>query len=180
MTIKNFKNIILKIKKTNRGVSLVELLFYIAVFSVLFLVVINSMIFMTRSFRETVINTDLTQSANIMERMSREIRSASAINTLSSTSLKLDIVGINPTPGSPESGVRFTLSGTNIELYDGSNALIGNLNSPNISVTALNFTQISTSEGSAVKVFMTVKSKRYNSVRTENFYDTVVLRGSYQ
>lgn len=175
----NFKEIkkIISIKKKNQGLSMVELLFYIAVFSVLFLVVINSIIFMTRSFRETVVNTDLTQSTNIMERISRETRNATSIDTLSTDSLKLNT--IDPIT-ELASTIRFTLSGTNVELYDGSNVLVGNLNSPNVSVTSLSFTQITTTEGTAVKIFMTVKSNHYNSVRTENFYDTVVLRGDYQ
>lgn len=177
MKIIDYKKTIRSIKSKNHGLSMVELLFYIAVFSILFLVVINSIIFMTRSFRETVVNTDLTQSSSIMERISREVRSATSINTLTATSLKLD--KINPVDSLPTT-IYFVLNGTNVELYDGNNALVGNLNSPNVSVTALNFLRIDTTEGAAVKIFMTVKSNHYNSARTENFYDTIVLRGDYQ
>lgn len=157
---------------------MIELLFYIAIFTVLFLVVINSLIFMTRSFRETVVNTDLTQSTGIMERISREIRNGEVISAISSTSLTLgpsDAAAVV----TASSGIQFTLSGSNIVVYDGRGTLVGNLNSPNISVTALNFSQITTTQGTAVKIFMTVKSNHYGSVRTENFYDTIVLRGDY-
>ena len=181
MIIRNIKNRIKNIKENiknkNGGLSMVEILFYVAVFSVLFLVVINSMIFMTKSFRETVINTDLTQSSSIMERISREIRSATGIVSLTANSLKLNIIDV---PTAAASTIRFTLNGTNVELYDGNDVLVGNLNSSNVSVTALNFVQISTTEGLAVRVFMTVKSNHYNSTRTENFYDTIVLRGDYE
>jgi len=177
MMNKNFKRTIINSAKNNKGISMIELLFYIAIFSVLFLVVINSMIFMTRSFRETVVNTDLTQSTSVMERISREIKNATSINTLSATSLKLNTIDAI---SQDVSTITFTLNGTNIEMYDGNNALIGNLNSPNVAITALSFVQITTTEGTAVKIFMTVKSNHYNSVRTENFYDTVVLRGDYQ
>jgi len=177
MIINYIINKILSIKKRNQGASLIELLFYIAIFAVLFLVVINSMVFMTRSFRETVVNTDLTQTVSVMERISREIRNATSINTVSSTSLKLNTID---SVTAAESTIRFSLSGSNIELYDGSDVLVGNLNSQNISVTDLRFAEITTVEGKAVKFVVTVKSNHYNSVRTEKFYDTVVLRGAYQ
>lgn len=173
--MKIFKTQFNKIKN-NRGISMVELLFYTAVFSVLFLVIINSMIFMTRAFRETVVNTDLTQGASVMERMSREIRKSSGINTISATSLRLDQV--DPLD-SATTRIRFTLSGSDIELYDSNDVLVGDLNSPNISITSLTFTQITTNQGIAVRIAMTVRSNHYNSVRTEDFYNTVVLRQAY-
>jgi len=67
------KIIKLKIKNFKKGYAILELLFYISFFTVLALVVINAMIAMAKSFRETAIYAELDQSANIMERMSREI-----------------------------------------------------------------------------------------------------------
>ena len=163
-----------KINKTEKGYAIVELLFYIALFAILSVVVINAMLTMTRSLKETSIQIELVQSGNIMERIGREIRASYAINIISATDLVLntkDNGGANKT-------VEFLLAGSNLQFLENS-ILTGNLNTPNISITALTFTQITTTQGQAVKVALTLKSINDAFGRTQNFYDTVVLRGSY-
>ncbi len=165
------------IKQKNRkesGYTVLELLFYISFFAVLSIVVINSMIIMTRAFRETTIQAEILQGGSIMEQISREIRQAYDINSISSSDLNIntkDDAGANKI-------VEFVLSGTDIHLLENS-TLTGNLNTPNIAVTALSFTQITTTVGKAVKVTLTIRSTNDKLNRTFNFYDTVVLRGSY-
>ena len=160
----------MKQNKTKHGYAILELLFYIAFFVTLSLVVIDAMITMARSFREISIQAELTQSGTIMERMSREIRQASSINSISANNLALNI-GVSQT-------IEFKFISPNIQLWDnGSN--IGNLNSPNIAVTALNFTQIATAKGKAVKVSLTLRDNNDIQGRLVNFYDTITLRGSY-
>ncbi len=164
----------LKIKNCKSGYAILELLFYISFFAVLSIVVINSMIIMTKAFRETTIQAELVQSGGIMERMSREIRQAYGINTISGSDLKLnttDSVGANKT-------VEFALSGTDVHFLE-NNTLTGNLNTPNIVVTALSFTQITGTVGNAIKVTLSVRSTSDSLNRVVNFYDTIVLRGSY-
>lgn len=163
----------IKIRKEN-GYAVLELLFYIAIFVVLAFVVINSIIMMSRAFRETSIHAELLQGGSIMERMSREIRQASGISSISSTDLSLnttDSAGANKV-------LRFALSGTNIQLWDAGNN-VGNLNPPNVVVSSLSFTQITTAQGQAIKVSMTIQSSRDTSSRNVDFYDTIVLRGDY-
>lgn len=160
----------LKIKNCKNGYAILELLFYVSFFAVLSLVVINSMIIMAQSFRETVIHAELAQSGSILERMSREIRQANDISSISASDLALN-TGANKT-------MEFKFISPNIQLWDnGSN--IGNLNSPNIIVTNLAFTQITTAKGKAVKIILTVRSGNDKLNRVFDFYDTVVLRGSY-
>ena len=160
----------MKQNKTKHGYAILDLLFYIAFFVTLSLVVIDAMITMARSFREISIQAELTQSGTIMERMSREIRQASSINSISANNLALNI-GVSQT-------IEFKFISPNIQLWDnGSN--IGNLNSPNIAVTALNFTQIATAKGKAVKVSLTLRDNNDIQGRLVNFYDTITLRGSY-
>ncbi len=162
--------------KNKSGYAILELLFYISFFAVLSLVVIDAIITMTKSFKETTINGQFAQSGTIMERISREIRQAYDIDGASTgTDLKIDTTdssGANKT-------VEFKFVSPNIQLWDaGSN--VGNLNQPNIAVTSLTFTQITTTKGKAVKILLTVKSNDDASNRSIDFYDTVVLRGTYQ
>jgi len=165
---------ILNIKKNKNGYAVLELIFYIAIFVILSILVIDAMITMTKSFRETVIQAELVQSGTIMEKISREIRASYGINSISASDLILNTkndAGANKT-------VEFKFVGTDIQFWDaGSN--IGNLNTPKIVVTALSFTQITTVKGKAVKISLTIKSANDALGRTQNFYDTIVLRGSY-
>ncbi len=163
-----------KANDANKGYAILELLFYIALFAILSIVVINSMIVMARSFRETAVQAELVQSGTVMERISREVRQAYNISSISASDLKLnttDDAGANKT-------VEFLLSGSNIQLLE-NNVLTGNLNTPNITVTNLTFTPITTVKGKAVKISLTLKSNNDTLSRLQDFYDTIVLRGSY-
>lgn len=120
---------------------------------------------MARSFKETSIYAELTQNGSIMERMSREIRAASNIVSISATDLKLN-------------EVEFKLLGSNLQLFE-DDVFIGNLNTPNITVTALVFTEIITTKGKAAKIFLTLRDNNDVQGRLENFYNTIVLRGDY-
>lgn len=164
------------IKNANnqKGYVLVETLFYIALFVILSVAVIDALITMTKAFKETTINAELVQSSSIMERLSREIKQANGATLISAGDLKLnmkDDAGADKT-------VEFLFSSPDIQLLE-NNALVGNLNTPDIEITNLTFTEITTLKGKAVKIFLTAKSKRSPSGRTADFYDTVVLRGDY-
>ncbi|MFA6585902.1 MAG: hypothetical protein WCS86_01950 [Candidatus Paceibacterota bacterium] len=165
---------IFSIKKTNKGYALLETLFYIALFAIISIAVIDSLITMTKAYKETVIQADLMQGGNVMERISREIRQASDINFINTNDLTLDTKDST----GDEKTVEFSLSGSDIRFLE-NNIFTANLNTSNIIVTDIIFTQIDTTKGKAVKVFLTVKSNRDSQSRTEDFYDTVVLRGNY-
>ena len=164
----------IKIYKKENGYVILELLFYIAFFVLLSLVVIDSMITMAQSFKETETQAELLRSGTIVERMSREIRQADGINLINASSLKLnttDATGAIKT-------VEFLLSGTNVEFRE-NDVLVGNLNPLNIIVSSLNFTGITTAKGAGVKIILTVQSAGDKQERLVDFFDTIVLRGSY-
>lgn len=160
--------------KNSSGYALLETLFYVFFLGVLSIVVINSILVMTKSFKETRRQTEIVQSSHIMERISREIKQAYSIASISSTSLRLntrDAAGTSKT-------IEFTLLGTDLRLLD-NGTFIGNLNLPSILISNLSFTEITTSRGTAVKVSFSVGSNRDLLNRTYDFYNTAVLRGAY-
>ncbi|MFA5932167.1 MAG: hypothetical protein WC793_02210 [Candidatus Paceibacterota bacterium] len=169
------KNFFKNNNKKKSGYSVVELIFYIAIFSVVSIVVIDAMIVMARSLKETSLQNEFIQNGTIMERVSREIRASYAIGSIGPTDLVLntkDNSGANKT-------VEFLLSGSNLQLLE-NGTLTGNLNAPSISISNLIFTQITTAKGKAVKVSFSIQSSNDLSGRIQNFYDTVVLRGYYR
>lgn len=160
--------------KNNSGYSLVELLFYISLFCIITIAMINSFITMSKAFRETSIQADLVQSSSIMERISRDTRQAYGIFSIGASDLKLNTRDELDNLKT----VRFVLSGSDVQLYE-NDVLIGNLNTPNIQVTSLSFTEITTTLGKAVKINFSIRSTRDQIGRIEDFYNTVVLRGNY-
>src|SRR3989344_9269338 len=82
-------------KKKNSGYSILELLFYIAFFVTFSLFVINAMIMMTKSFKETSIYGELAQGGVILERIGREIRQADNISSISVNDLILNTTDTN-------------------------------------------------------------------------------------
>ncbi|MEK7113430.1 MAG: hypothetical protein AAB873_01240, partial [Patescibacteria group bacterium] len=158
----------------NNGYALMETLFYIALFSILSILIINSMIVMMGSFKETAIQAELRQGADILKKMTQEIRSAHRIDEISTNALKIGTLDED----NNERDVDFLLSGTDVRFLE-SDDFIANLNSQNLEVTNLSFTEINTTNSVAIKISVSVRSKRDKQNRVVDFYDTVVLRGSY-
>jgi len=163
-----------RIVGSRRGNTIVETLFYIVIFAMLSIAVINAMITMMKSFKETKVQREIIQSGEIMERISREIKQANNISSLTSSDLILntkDGAGANKL-------VEFVLTNSDIQFLE-NGAFTGNLNSPNITAQNLSFSQINTVAGRAVKVFLTIRAVDDSLNRNYDFYDTLVLRGSY-
>ncbi len=168
-------------KKLQSGFSLIEMVVYVSIFAMLAVVVINSYMVIVASFNRTQTNRDLQESGNaVMERISREIRQAKSITVANST--------LGTTPGTLEmattdaSGtsatVKFILESGGVNIYS-NGTLIGNLVGQNVTATSLIFRQMTTTAGTGVKVELTLQDARGKEHRTENFYDTVILRGDY-
>lgn len=163
-----------KIKKNKGGFTLIEIMFYIALLVLLTLAVISALVSMTQYFKEVRIQTDFVGGASIVERISREVRQAGGISSITGSSLKLDSkddLGNNKT-------VEFLLSGSNLGVLE-NNVLMGNLNASSLEITAISFIEITTTAGKAIKLSLSVKSTRDSTGRIQSFYDTIVLRGDY-
>lgn len=170
-------------KKENKGYGLLELIFYIAIFSITAILVVNSIMTMVGAYKETSSNNHLIQSSKILERISREIRN-SEIYSINGDSITLT--------DKDSSTVTFTLSGGDISVYE-SGVLVGILNSSNLVVSDISFTPIiSVRNGAAydamavvplrslgVKVSITMQSNRFGLLKEKTFYTSVVLRESY-
>src|SRR3989344_5962556 len=124
----------------------------------------------------------LNFSASVaMERMANEIRLANGIDDAGSVlaaspgKLKLDTTD---SFGSP-AAIEFFLSGTGIFVKEGSGAPEA-LTASSTEITSLIFNKITSSSVSkAVKISLIAKAKGSRMEKTENFYNTAILRGSY-
>jgi Tfp pilus assembly protein PilW len=169
------------IKKSTKGYTLIESLVYLAIFTALSILVINSFLLALRSFSSTRTNRDLLESgATVLSRISREMRSATAIDlsnsTLGSHPGVLQLKGVDGS-GVAQT-VKFSVSGNAINMYK-NGTLVDTLTSTNIKVDNLLFRRITTVKGEAVKIELMLEDTRSKTVRTEKFYDTVILRAEY-
>jgi len=163
------------------GYSLVEIMVYLAIFTALSVLVINSFIVILSSFNITNMNRKLLESGVVsMERISREIRQAKNIDIAnSSLGSSPGILQLNSTDGSGNSMIiKFIDENGNLYLYK-NNTLQGNLLGQNVTITSLIFNRISTTQGEAVKIKVTLQYSGGHKTKSENFYNTVILRGSY-
>ena len=170
-------------KKINlqSGYSIVEIIIYIAVFAVLTTVVMNSFIVLTSFYNQNRTHHDLLENGNsVMERLSREIRTANNIrtgtSTLGSNPGVLDLDSVDSSNNTQT--VKFSTTNGALNLAVNGTS-VGNLLGPNIQVTSLVFRKITTTNSTAVKIEMTLKDTKDATNLVENFYDTIILRGGY-
>ena len=159
--------------KRTRGYTLVEMLFYIALFAIISVFVINALITTSRAFAIARATRALNTSAEgAMERMAREIRLADAIDVASvfnATPGTLKMTSIDAATGNPQT-MTFSLASGIVQLQKGAGT-VQDITSGTVSVSSLIFRQIVGSSSPAVKIEMII-----NGVP---FYDTALLRRAY-
>jgi hypothetical protein len=165
------------IKKLIHGFSLIEIIIYLAIFTTFSILVINSFIVILTSFNTTNTNRKLLESGlSSMERLTREVRQAKSIDIANSNSTTLQLNSTNE--ANDPIVIKLTLENNDLNLYEDGNK-IGNLLNLHTDLTSLNFRRIATTKGEAVKIEMTIQDPQDKNLRSENFYDTVILRGEY-
>lgn len=169
----------------SNGFSLVETIIYLAIFTMVSILVINSFITVMSSFATTRTNRSLLEAGiTSIERISREIRQAGSVD-LTNSNLGLGILQLNSTDINDNPIVlKFKKENSTLNLYKCTgtgvcNTLSGNLPGQSIVVDNLIFRRIATTHGEAIKVEMVLRDTRSKNNKTENFYDTIILRGGY-
>lgn len=167
-------------KLHTKGFTLVEMMIYIVIFSLFSIFTINTLLTMTRTFTEARVNRDLITAGNTaLERITREIKSADSLsgtgNTLNASYGALSLIVPD---GASTKTVTLVGSANAITLSENGGTAT-TLLTPTISVTSLIFRQITTTQGQAIRIEMTLRSTRGALVRTAPFYTTVIMRGAY-
>jgi type II secretory pathway pseudopilin PulG len=175
------KNIFPKLKK-NEGYTLLETIVYVGVLSVAILAIFSILFSITRAFVDARIYNEVEVSGSTaMERIAREIRTASSVD------LGNSVLDVNPGQlqlnTTDEAGTARTLQ----FYFDAINKTInlddngtdkGPLTGNKVEITNLIFRKWDTPKSSLIKIEITVKSKKKTTL-SANFYDSVVMRGGY-
>lgn len=165
-----------------KGTSLIETLIYSAILGVVAVFTTSSLLVTMKSYSSVKLSRDINFSASTaIERMTNEIRLANSIDNAGSVfAISPGKLKVNTTDafGAPTT-IEFFLSGFGVFVKEGTNSPEA-LTASSTEILSLVFDKInSASTSSAVKISLTVKAKNGNLDRTEKFYNTAILRGSY-
>lgn len=163
--------------KITKGISLIETLIYMAITTMVLIFVVNMMMFTSKTFNGFKTSRDIKNSATIsINRMINEIRKANNVDqTLSLFNNPNGKLAINMANG--DKTTFFLDSG--ILKIENNGVIEGSLSLADTFISNLVFKMINNEKGQAVKIEMNIKDKENGFTKSENFYMTTVLSGSY-
>jgi len=163
---------------SKRGLSIIEIIIYLAIFTAVSIIVINSFMIVLSTFSTIRTNHDLINAgSNSMERISREIRQAKSIDIVNST-LDSDSSVLRLINTDGIGYVVFDKDGDDLRISkDG--VTIGNLLVDNVKLNKLIFNRISTNNTEGLRIEIEVQDINSKTERIEKFYNTIILRGGY-
>lgn len=173
---------LLPFRKKHTGFSLVEMLVYIAILTLLVGVLISSLRAIVTTYRHIKVSRTIETSAlTALERITREIKNGSSITVGSSSfgtaSSSITVVGKNASEVSKTTYI-YLQSGVLRINEDGTPK--GQLTSSSTVVTNFTLNFINQTASDAVKIQLTLQAGQGAYQRQETFYSTAILRGSYQ
>lgn len=155
-----------------RGFSLVEMLIYVAILAVMLLLIINTMLSFTGSYRPVAALRLADRSAvSSFDRATREIRLATAASVDASNAT---LNAITLTQGATTTRIYVD---NGVVKVDVNSVYSGPLTLSGASVTGLTFVLLDSGSSKAVKMDMTVQGTSGQTIVTKNFHTTIVLKG---
>ncbi|MES3005076.1 MAG: type II secretion system protein [Patescibacteria group bacterium] len=166
----------LKNSKT-RGYSLVEMIIYVTILSIVSVVLVNTLLSFTGSYKQLQALRAVDRSAmDVMEKFSRSIRSSTSIDIGGSS------FGANPgvlvlveTDGLVSTTTRFYLENQVVKM-DVNGVYYGPLSLGVADVTSLVFRKTDSDSTSAIKIEMTVSANIGGVTKQKNFFLTTVTK----
>lgn len=177
----------MKLKSLKKGFSLPEMIAYVTILTLFLITIANLSISISKSLIDIRISKDIAVSAqSAFERIGNEIRNAYNIDAQSVFDTNPGMLVLNSIDqnGQPVN-YRFYKSGNSLVVDNGSQSgsqvadASGPIISDSVSLNNLVFRKITATSSIAVKIEMTLSSGEGNHLKSENFYDTIVLRGKY-
>ena len=164
--------------KTKQGYSLVEMVLYVSILSVFFIIIVNSLLSFTKPYREILALRVVERSGlDSMERIVREVRAATTVDTANSTlSSSPGVLSLVSTYNNISTTTKFYIS-NNVLNVDVNGVYQGPLSAGSTSITNLTFYHLTNGVSSAIKINMTIEAVVGNVTKTKKYSTTVVLRG---
>ncbi len=158
------------------GYSLLELLIYIALFTVISLVLVRSLVTTMRTYAAAQSYRALQNNGELaMERITRELREGTTATTsaCATTPGTLSISGTDST-GTAHSAAFSVSSGAVRLAINGGSA--SNLTTGEVTVSSLTFCSFTTAVGTGIKTKLVLATTK-GVIANATFYSTILLRG---
>ncbi|MDD2935249.1 MAG: hypothetical protein PHX25_02120 [Candidatus Pacebacteria bacterium] len=175
-----FKKKLIKNNKLMRGFSLLEILIYISVLVLVLFIVINTTLMMFDSYANIKMSQRINQTASgILERVVVETKWSRGLavsgNVFNSDSGALVLSVVDDEGNFSEK--KFFLEGSDLKMMEGVDVVT--LNLPGVSVNRFYLSLVDNGISKLVKIEMDLSTQRKDIVKSETFYNSVVMREIY-
>jgi type II secretory pathway pseudopilin PulG len=162
----------------NKGYSLVEMVIYVSILSIISVVGMNSVLSFATSYRDTLALRVVDNSAiDSLERITRDIRSATSINSLNSTfGTSPGVLSLTTTSNGVSTTTRFYLD-SGVLKVDVNGVYSGPLTPVGAEVTSLVFTKMDSDNSSLVKIDMNISGTVGPTIKSKTYHSSVVMKG---
>lgn len=169
--------------EVKKGLTLIEVVIYVAILAVLSVLVINTILLMFSAFTKARVVREISSDGEVaLERIVREVRLATSINsglsTFGTDSSHLALNTVRSPMDSTSVVKEIYVSGGRLVLQEDSGPL-EYLTSPNSVIVSFLVFSILTNRSEAVKITLTLERERGSEQFSRSFFNTIILRGSY-
>lgn len=166
---------------TQKGFSLVEMVIYVAILSIVTFVLINTFISFGDTYRQVRMHRAIDNSAYVsLERMTRDIRNATNIVVNQSTfGVSAGVLVLNTANALTSTTTSFYVDyvDSGVLKVDVNGTYSGPLTLAQVTVTNLVFNRLVSTSSEAVKVDMTLEYEYGSDIITKTYNTTVILKG---
>lgn len=166
---------------TAAGFTLIEMIFYVVLFTLLFGVIVQALLTISGTHREIAAIKNINNSASLaMERMVRDIRDADhVITSESSLATSSGVLTLALTSNNSETRT-FEYNNNQVQLSKNGISQ-GSLTGSQVTVNDLIFHHITSGTSTAaVRITLDVEVQEQDVTKQRTFYDTAILRNAYK
>ncbi len=170
-----------KIRGGQKGMTLIELVIYMSMLVVLLSAIVQSTLMLSTHYRAVRNTRDLEDSGiNVIDRIVREARSASDVLPIAGGSFATTTFVTTDSVSGQSTTTSFYVVGDKLRISENGIDL-GPLTKESVKVIGFDVKLIQNSNSKAIKIELSLLSDEATpAVIAKNFYNTVVIRGSYQ
>lgn len=157
---------------------MIEVVIYVAILSVVYFLIVSTLLSFNSSYRNIVALRKVDNSGiNAMERMTRDIRWATNVDTGNSTfNNNSGVLTMVATANGISTTTKFYLD-SGVVKVDINGSYYGPLTLSSANVSKLSFSKLDSGISSAIKIDMTVSATSSVVIKTKNYHSTILIKG---
>ncbi len=179
-------NIFQKLQRQNsqKGMTLIETIIYMALLVLLLGAIINSILVLTTHYRAVRGVREIEDSGiAVLDRMTRDIRSAddvlTSVSNFNVSPGRLTVIARDPITGQGTT-TAFLVENNRVVVYE-NGAYVGPLTKQSVVIVGFTVRLVDTANADAIKIELSMQSgQAVPNIVSKNFYSTVVMRGTYK